>query len=47
VAASAVKGREVHPAQFGYQQNLWGVFPGAHQLGNQYTNYDAIREFNT
>jgi hypothetical protein len=47
VAASKGKGREVKPAQFGYQQNIWGLFPGAYQLGNQYTSYGAIHEFNT
>jgi hypothetical protein len=46
VAASAGKNREVKPAQYGYQQNIWGLFPGAYQFGHQYTNYDAIHEFN-
>lgn len=47
VNASAGKGREVHPAQFGYQANIWGLFPVSHTLGGQYTNYDAIHEWNT
>lgn len=46
VNASAASGREVKPAQYGYQQNIWGLFPGPYQLGGQYQNYDAIHEFN-
>jgi hypothetical protein len=43
VAASGRKGREVKPAQYGYQSNTWGLFPGPYQQGGQYTNYDAIQ----
>ena len=46
VAASASSGREVKPAQYGYQQNIWGLFPQAYQEGGQYQSYDAIHEFN-
>ncbi|WP_154072525.1 beta strand repeat-containing protein [Bradyrhizobium erythrophlei] len=46
VAASAGKGREVKPAQYGYEANIWGLFPGVYSLGGQYTNYDAIHEWN-
>jgi hypothetical protein len=38
--------REVHPAQYGYAANQWGLFPVSYSLGNQYTNYDAIHEWN-
>jgi hypothetical protein len=44
VRASA--GREVKPAQYGYQNNAWGLFPGNYELGNHYASYDAIHEFN-
>jgi hypothetical protein len=38
--------REVHPAQYGYNVSQWGLFPGFYSAGNQYTNYDAIHEWN-
>jgi hypothetical protein len=38
--------REVHPAQYGYNSSQWGLFPGTYSAGNQYTNYDAIHEWN-
>lgn len=39
--------REVHPAQYGYQANNWGLFPISYSAGNQYTSYDAIHEWDT
>lgn len=44
--ASASSGRENRGGQYGYQANTWGLFPGPFQQGGQYTNYDAIHEFN-
>jgi hypothetical protein len=38
--------REVHPAQYGYAASQWALFPVSYSLGNQYTNYDAIHEWN-
>jgi hypothetical protein len=32
VAASAGRGRDVKPAQYGYQNNIWGLFPVAYEL---------------
>jgi hypothetical protein len=46
VGASAGKNREVKPAQYGYQFNTWGLFPGGFETQAPYTNYNAIHEFN-
>ena len=46
VNASAGKNREVKPAQYGYQANTWGLFPGLYSQGNPYDNYNAIHEWN-
>jgi hypothetical protein len=46
VNASAGKGREVHPAQYGYAGDTWGIFPGDFHAGNPYASYDAIKEWN-
>ena len=34
--------RETRPAQYGYGQSQWGLFPGLYSAGNQYENYNAI-----
>jgi len=39
--------REVHPGQYGYYAVDWGLFPVSYKAGNQYTNYDAIHEWNS
>ena len=39
--------REIHPGQYGYYANSWGLFPISYTLaGTQYQNYDAIHEWN-
>jgi hypothetical protein len=38
--------REIHPAQFGYNANIWGLFPGDYHVNNQYQNFNAINTWN-
>lgn len=38
--------RETKPAQYGYSQSNWGLFPASFLAGNQYSSYDAIHEWN-
>jgi hypothetical protein len=38
--------REVHPGQYGYSGDAWGVFPSSYSLDNPYQNYYAIKEWN-
>lgn len=39
--------REIHPGQYGYSGDAWGLFPSAYSLANPYQNYYTIKEWNT
>jgi hypothetical protein len=39
--------REIHPGQYGYAASQWGLFPASYSIaGSQYSNYDAIHQWN-
>ena len=38
--------REIHPGQYGYAVDGWGLFPTTYSLNTPYQNYYAIKEWN-
>jgi hypothetical protein len=46
VNASAGKGRETHPAQYGWAGDVWGIFPSDFHSATPYASYAAIKEWN-
>lgn len=38
--------REVHPSQYGYAANTWGLYPGDYHFNNPYGNAAAIATWN-
>ena len=46
LATTSGSNREVHPAQYGYNSNIWGIFPGDFHFGNNYQNFNAIQTWN-